>query len=256
MPLSTLTTLMLSDAVEKGARYLVTEDDGTTHLPYTDESGKIDHGRMGGAWAALHGGYRGSKYEGPNKAKAIARLKSIYESEGMEPPAEKCGVMKGGPGSGARPGMAPAGPATELESRIASIKARKDSMKVRRVARPARPSAFAVSKAAATQARHVDTGKWVPGKEAEATSQAHSATLAARVATEQSLVRGGGDQKERHEKASKIHTKAKAAHERAAAACDGAACPAMAQYHREVADKHGENAATHSELAELFSQVG
>jgi hypothetical protein len=67
----------------------VTEDDGTTHLPYTDESGKPDHGLMGGAWAALHSGYRGNKYAGPKKQEAIARLKSVYSSEDMDTPAQK-----------------------------------------------------------------------------------------------------------------------------------------------------------------------
>jgi hypothetical protein len=30
---------------------------------------------MGAAWAALHGGYRGNKYEGPDRSAAIAKLK-------------------------------------------------------------------------------------------------------------------------------------------------------------------------------------
>jgi hypothetical protein len=78
-----------ADKVVKSVKYLVTEDDGTTHLPYTDDSGKPDHGHMGGAWAALHGGYRGNKYDGPNKAKAITQLKALYTSEGMDLPSEK-----------------------------------------------------------------------------------------------------------------------------------------------------------------------
>jgi len=76
----------------KAVKYLVTEDDGTQHLPYTDESGKPDHKLMGAAWAALHGGFRGKKYEGPDKQKAIERLKSVYEKEGMKPP-EKMAAM-------------------------------------------------------------------------------------------------------------------------------------------------------------------
>jgi hypothetical protein len=59
------------------------------HLPYTDESGKPSHRLMGAAWAALHGGYRGNKYEGPGKEEAIAKLKEIYKKEGMETPASK-----------------------------------------------------------------------------------------------------------------------------------------------------------------------
>jgi hypothetical protein len=76
-------------SVEKAARYLVTEDDGTTHLPVTSEDGKPDHNLMGAAWAALHDGYRGNKYEGPDKDAAIAKLKRLYESEGMKTPDEK-----------------------------------------------------------------------------------------------------------------------------------------------------------------------
>ena len=44
---------------------------------------------MGAAWAALHGGYRGNKYEGPNKGEAISKLRKLYEREGMPIPAEK-----------------------------------------------------------------------------------------------------------------------------------------------------------------------
>jgi hypothetical protein len=75
--------------LSKGVKYLVTEDDGTTHLPYTDESGKPDHAHMGAAHAALHGGYRGNKYEGPKKQEAKDKLKSLYESEKLDLPSEK-----------------------------------------------------------------------------------------------------------------------------------------------------------------------
>jgi len=79
---------MASAIEERAIKYLVTEDDGTTHLPYTDKSGNPDHTLMGAAWAALHGGYRGNKYAGPNKAEAIAKLKGVYKSEGMDTPEE------------------------------------------------------------------------------------------------------------------------------------------------------------------------
>jgi hypothetical protein len=74
------------EKLAKGVKYLVPEGQ---HLPYTDESGKPSHSHMGAAWAALHGGYRGNKYEGPGKERAIAHLKEIYRQEGMEPPSEK-----------------------------------------------------------------------------------------------------------------------------------------------------------------------
>ena len=69
-------------------KYLVTEKDGTTHLPYTKDDGTPDHDLMGAAWAALHGGYRGKKYDGPDKAGAIRRLKALYKSEKMDLPDE------------------------------------------------------------------------------------------------------------------------------------------------------------------------
>jgi hypothetical protein len=80
------------DSVEKGVRYLVPPD----HLPVTDEGGSPSHSHMGAAWAALHGGYRGNKYEGPDKDKAIASLRRLYEQEGMEvPSAEKLAASEG-----------------------------------------------------------------------------------------------------------------------------------------------------------------
>ena len=64
-------------------KYLVTAEDGTGHLPVRDsDDGPLNHHLMDAAWAALHGGYRGNKYEGPNKEKAIAKLKALYKSEG------------------------------------------------------------------------------------------------------------------------------------------------------------------------------
>ena len=79
-------------------RYLV--PDGK-HLPVTGEDGKPDHHLMGAAWAALHGGYRGNKYEGPDKEKAIAALRALYKSEGMELPGEaKQGAGNGEQGTG------------------------------------------------------------------------------------------------------------------------------------------------------------
>jgi len=71
--------------------YLVVGDSdkpSTWHLPVKD-NGAVNHRLMGAAWAALHGGYRGNKYEGPDKQKALAKLKALYKSEGMELPNEK-----------------------------------------------------------------------------------------------------------------------------------------------------------------------
>ena len=75
-----------SEKAEQGG-YLVSGEEGN-HLP-TRKDGKVDNRLMGAAWAALHGGYRGNKYEGPGKAQAIAKLKKLYESEDMDLPSEK-----------------------------------------------------------------------------------------------------------------------------------------------------------------------
>lgn len=71
--------------------YLVVEDPEQTsswHLPVKDADGKADHRRMGAAWAALHQGYRGSKYEGPKKTDALRKLKALYKAEDMAVPTE------------------------------------------------------------------------------------------------------------------------------------------------------------------------
>lgn len=79
---------MPATAEMKAVQYLVT-DGGTTHLPYTDASGKPDHRLMGAAWAALHEGYRGNKYDGPGKADALKKLTAVYKREGMDLPGSK-----------------------------------------------------------------------------------------------------------------------------------------------------------------------
>jgi len=55
-------------------------------------NGKVNHRLMGAAWAALHGGYRGNKYEGPGKTAAIKKLKALYKSEDMETPASEAAM--------------------------------------------------------------------------------------------------------------------------------------------------------------------
>lgn len=69
--------------------FLVVEDPdmpSTFHLRVQDENGDLDHRLMGAAWAALHGGYRGQQYEGPDKQAAIAKLKRLYSGEDMDVP--------------------------------------------------------------------------------------------------------------------------------------------------------------------------
>ena len=75
---------------ESSEDYLVVEDPdkkSTWHLP-VKKNGQPDHRLMGAAWAALHGGYRGNKYDGPNRAEAIKKLRSLYKSEKMDTPEE------------------------------------------------------------------------------------------------------------------------------------------------------------------------
>jgi phage I-like protein len=85
-------------------QYLVVDEDGKGHLPVRDTpDGPLNHHLMGAAWAALHGGYRGKKYEGPGKEAAIAKLISLYKSEGMELPSltgeqeSRLGIRDSGP---------------------------------------------------------------------------------------------------------------------------------------------------------------
>ena len=76
------------DVEEFKGGYLVVEEDGTEHLPVIGDDGKPDRRLMGAAWAALHGGYRGNKYEGPKKQEAIRKLKALYKRLGATPPGE------------------------------------------------------------------------------------------------------------------------------------------------------------------------
>jgi hypothetical protein len=70
-------------------QYLVIDEDGKGHLPVRDTpDGPLNHRLMGAAWAALHGGHRGKKYDGPGKPEALAKLEGIYKSEGLELPGE------------------------------------------------------------------------------------------------------------------------------------------------------------------------
>lgn len=80
-----------SDGEHPSSHYLVVEDAQsplTWHLRVRNAAGDLDHRLMGAAWAALHGGYRGNTYGGPNKETAIAKLRRLYASEDMPVPGE------------------------------------------------------------------------------------------------------------------------------------------------------------------------
>jgi len=67
------------DGDHPASHYLVVEDPErptTWHLRVRDVGGSLDHGLMGAAWAALHEGYRGNRYEGPNKQDALTKLRN------------------------------------------------------------------------------------------------------------------------------------------------------------------------------------
>lgn len=100
--------------------FLVVEDSkkpSTWHLQ-VKRHGKPDHGLMGQAWAALHKGFRGNKYEGPGRAQAIKDLKTLYKKEKVELPTEKANVVTVDEGS-----YRPYGGATSLDEAEAYIHA-------------------------------------------------------------------------------------------------------------------------------------
>lgn len=79
------------DGEHPASHYLIVEDPEkptTWHLRVMGLDGKPDTGLMGAAHAALlsPSGYRGNKYEGPNKQKAISKLKALYKRVGQEWP--------------------------------------------------------------------------------------------------------------------------------------------------------------------------
>lgn len=97
MPYKEVTVIYLTEKTEDDGEhaadhYLVVEKPevvSTWHLRVKGTDGQPDHTLMGAAWASLHGGYRGNKYEGPNREEALSQLKALYKSEGMETPKEE-----------------------------------------------------------------------------------------------------------------------------------------------------------------------
>lgn len=80
------------DGEHPSSNYLVVTDPdepSTWHLRVRNTFGQPDHKLMGDAWAALHEGFRGQKYEGPGKMDAIKKLTELYHSENMRLPGLK-----------------------------------------------------------------------------------------------------------------------------------------------------------------------
>lgn len=73
-----------ADGAHPASHYLIVDDPqspSTWHLRVRNAAGALDTGLMGGAWAALHGGYRGNRYEGPGKEQAIKKLTALYAEQ-------------------------------------------------------------------------------------------------------------------------------------------------------------------------------
>lgn len=71
---------------EPASSYLIVGDPQhptTWHLPYK-KHGKLDRGLAGAAKAALTSNHRGKAYGGPDKEKAISKLKGIYSANGWD----------------------------------------------------------------------------------------------------------------------------------------------------------------------------
>jgi len=65
--------------------YLIHEPNGVWHFPVKD-NGVLDHRKMRQCYAGLTSGYRGYKYEGPQRKAALRRLKKLYQQEGLDWP--------------------------------------------------------------------------------------------------------------------------------------------------------------------------
>ena len=88
------------DGEHPASHYLVVEDaekPTTWHLRVRNAAGEVDHRLMGAAWAALHGGYRGNRYEGPEREAALAKLTRLYASEGLDVPKALDVLIDGDP---------------------------------------------------------------------------------------------------------------------------------------------------------------
>lgn len=80
------------DGQHPASNYLVAvdpDDTSTWHLRVRNTFGQPDFKLMGEAWAALHGGFRGNKYEGPYKDEAIQKLTELYHYANMRIPGAK-----------------------------------------------------------------------------------------------------------------------------------------------------------------------
>jgi len=86
------------DKDDSARMYLIVDENGEGHLKVRNSpDGPLDHGLMGAAHAALLSprGFRGKKYEGPDKEKAIGKLKKLYAEAKLEWPEKEMGELDG-----------------------------------------------------------------------------------------------------------------------------------------------------------------
>lgn len=70
-------------------KFLVTTSTGEQYLPYADEKDVPDYKLLQQSWDALNEGKRVAKYTGPDKNKAIRKIKQVYAKHDVETPSEK-----------------------------------------------------------------------------------------------------------------------------------------------------------------------
>lgn len=91
------TTKKEPDGEHPASHYLYVGDSSKTstwHLPVKDTSGKISKQHLGAAHAALTSNFRGHSYGGPGKGKALAKLRNLYHSAGLEWPEDSSNKEK------------------------------------------------------------------------------------------------------------------------------------------------------------------
>lgn len=85
------TTKKEPDGEHPASHYLYVGDSSkpsTWHLPVKDKGGKISPRHLGAAHTALTKGFRGQKYGGPGKGKALAKLRNLYKQAGIKWPED------------------------------------------------------------------------------------------------------------------------------------------------------------------------
>jgi hypothetical protein len=93
----------MQNADHPAGHFLIVDDENdvmTWHLLYKDAAGNIDIDLLGAAWASLMhpNGFRGNRYQGPGRSKAIVKLRAAYHAIGRKPPDERRNPRRSGKG--------------------------------------------------------------------------------------------------------------------------------------------------------------